>query len=134
MKHLSENKLIQLVKVKVIYLQGGNMGYLIKGTVQQLNFGLFEIFFFDLIYLSSSGEHISFWYIPCFGPPNKSYSRVKGRILCWKHNQPKFKSFLTLQPHWKHSGQQNFFSDLLVIIEIRHVFFNMHLFQFIEML
>ena len=105
-----------------------------KGTVQQLNFGLFENFFFDLIYLSSSGEHISFWYIPCFGPPNKSYSRVKGRILCWKHNQPKFKSFLTLQPHWKHSGQQNFFSDLLVIIEIRHVFFNMHLFQFIEML
>ena len=105
-----------------------------KGTVQQLNFGLFEKFFFDLIYLSSSGEHISFWYIPCFGPPNKSYSRVKGRILCWKHNQPKFKSFLTLQPHWKHSGQQNFFSDLLVIIEIRHVFFNMHLFQFIEML
>ena len=111
-----------------------NIAKMFKGTVQQLNFGLFEKFFFDLIYLSSSGEHISFWYIPCFGPPNKSYSRVKGRILCWKHNQPKFKSFLTLQPHWKHSGQQNFFSDLLVIIEIRHVFFNMHLFQFIEML
>ena len=103
-----------------------------KGTVQQLNFGLFEKFFFGLIYLSSSGEHISFRYIPCFGPPNKSYSRVYVRILWWKHNQPKIKSFLTLQPHWKHSGQQTFLYGLLAIIEIRHVFFKIHLFQFLK--
>ena len=106
--------------------------YLIKGRVQQFNFEIFEIFeffFFNPIYLSSSGEHISLWYRPCFGPPNKSYSRVNVRILWWKHNQPKIKSFLTLQPHWKHSGQQTFLYGLLAIIEIRHIFFNIELSQ-----
>ena len=45
----------------------------LKGRVQQFNFEIFEIFFFNPIYLSSSGEHISLWYRPYFGPPNKSY-------------------------------------------------------------
>ena len=36
---------------------------ILKGRVQQFNFGLLKVFFFNPIYLSSSGEHISLWYI-----------------------------------------------------------------------
>ena len=50
------------------------------------------------------------------------------------HIWTKINGFLALQPHWKHSGQQKIFYGPLVIVEFKHILFNIQLSQFNKIL